>query len=139
MLSSKAKTMVETYKGNVIFIGPDIWEETVSPWFKEDNSLFPDWKEHALKNDALKVRIGRWDVPGKPITILVDFQQFFSQKNEIYKQMWDEYQVNSLHDYGDYDESRMFDYSTGRDIARCYNYTKLLPKKVIAHFNEWTL
>lgn len=139
VLSSKAKTMVETYNGNIIFIGPDIWKDSPSPWFEEDNNLFTEWKEHAYKNDKLKVRTGRWNVPGKPITILVDFQQFFSQKNDIYKQMWDEYQVNSLHAYGDYDESCMFAYSTGRVIESFYNYNKLSAKNVIAHFNEWML
>lgn len=139
VLSSKAKTMLEIYKGNVIFIGPDIWYETGSPWFIEDDCLYPEWRDSALKNDNLKVRIGRWDVPGKPVAILVDFQQFYAKKNEIYAYMWDNYKVDSLHGYGDYDESCMFAYSTGCVIESFYNYHNLSDKNVIAHFNEWML
>lgn len=139
VLSTKAKTMLEVYKGNVVFIGPDVWQNEPNPWFKEDKKLHAEWKKEALKNDDLKVRIGRWLVPGNPTVILVDFQQFFAQKNEIYGYMWDKFKVDSLHGYGDYDESCMFAYSTGVVIESFYKFHKLQKKNVIAHFNEWML
>jgi len=139
VISSKAKTMLEVYKGNVIFIGPDVWHDQPNPWFKEDKKLHAEWKDYALKNDNLKVRLGRWKVPGEPMVILVDFQQFFAHKDEIYAQMWNKFEVDSLHAYGDYDESCMFAYSTGVVIESFYKYNKLQKKDVVAHFNEWML
>lgn len=44
------------------------------------------------------------NIPGEPIVILVDFYPFFSKRNEIYGRMWEDFKVDSLHAYGDYDE-----------------------------------
>ncbi len=137
VLSSKAKTMLNIYSGNVIFIGPDIWKQSQSPWMTEDNSLLPGWSEFALKNYGLKVRTGYWDVPGKPIVILVDFRYLFNKKNDIYSRMWEKYKVDSLNAYGDYDESCMFAYASGIAIESFYEFHKLDNKNVIAHFDEW--
>ncbi|NDW08836.1 glycogen/starch synthase [Dysgonomonas sp. 520] len=139
VLSSKAKTMQTIYNENVLFIGPDIWDNTKSPWFREDKNLLPEWVEHARKKDGLKIKIGRWDVPGQPKTVLVDFTQFFEQKDKIYAQMWEKFGVDSMPAYGDYDESCMFAYATGVVIESYYKFHKMGRKKVIAHFNEWML
>jgi len=139
VLSSKAKTMLEVYNGNVIFIGPDVWKNNESLWFIEDKKLLSAWKKHAIAIDGLKIRVGYWNVPGKPIAILVDFDQFYAIKDSIYAEMWNKFGVDSLHGYGDYDESCMFAYSTGKVIESFYTYNKLDTKNVIAHFNEWML
>lgn len=44
--------------------------------FSENENLCAAWREHALKKDGLKVRVGRWNIPGEPIVILVDFYPF---------------------------------------------------------------
>lgn len=139
VLSTKAKSMQVIGKDRVIFIGPDVWKEKESPWFKEDKVLLAEWKKVAKEQDRLAVRVGRWDVPGNPIVILVDFESFFPLKNLIYGDMWHKFGVDSLHAYGDYDESCMFAYATGTVIESFYKYHKLENKKVIAHFDEWML
>ena len=139
VLSSKAKTMVNIYNGNVMFIGPDIWEKHESLWFIEDKSLYSDWMKYALEKEGLKMRIGYWNVPGRPIAVLVDFRQYYPHKNQIYSEMWNKFGVDSLPAYGDYDESCMFAYATAVVIESFYNYNKLRSKNVIAHFNEWML
>lgn len=139
VLSTKAKSMQDLNKDKVIFIGPDVWEKGESPWFEEDETLFNEWKKAAEKSDNLKIRIGRWAIPGDPITILVDFKQFFDLKNTIYGDMWNRYHVNSLDAYGDYDESCMFAYATGVVIESFYKFHKLEKKNVIAHFDEWMM
>jgi len=139
VLSTKAKSMQELCKDRVIFIGPDVWREKKNPWFKEDKTLLADWKKNAISRDKLNIRIGRWDVPGEPIVVLVNFDQFMSMKDAIYGDMWNKFGVDSLHAYGDYDESCMFAYATGVVIESFYKYHKLEKKKVIAHFDEWML
>ena len=89
-------------------------KERTIPCFIESDNLCAAWKEHALKKDDLSVRVGRWNIPGEPIVILVDFQPFFEKKNEIYTEMWNHFQVDSLHAYGDYDEASMFSYAAGK-------------------------
>ena len=136
VLSTRAKTLQDKIKDHVIFIGPDCWGEKVCPFFKEDNSLFPQWRSK-VAGEGLKVKIGRWTVPGEPIAILVDYQPFFADKDRIYGQLWEDFQVDSLHAYGDYDDSLMFSYAAGKVVESFYNANIPAGKKVVFHVNEW--
>ena len=136
VLSSRAKTLQEEMKDHIIFIGPDFWKENESPYFKEEKSLFAEW-QWAAKEQGLTVRVGRWTVPGEPIAVLVDFNPFFEQKNEIYGWLWENYQVDSLHAYGDYDEASMFSYAAALVVESIYKEFKLQDSRVIYHANEW--
>ena len=136
VLSTRAKTLQEEMKDRILFIGPDFWKQEESPYFKEDKSLFAEWQWEA-KEQGLKVRVGRWTVPGEPIAILVDFNPFFEQKNEIYGWLWENYGVDSLHAYGDYDEASMFSYAAGLVVESYYNHYLNKGQRVIYHANEW--
>lgn len=146
VLSSRAKTLQDRMKDKILFIGPDFWINNEkgedSPYFKEDKTLLADWQQEAKKQD-LNVRVGRWTIPSEPIAILVDFQPYFEKKNDIYGWLWEHYQVDSLHAYGDYDEASMFSYAAALVVESFYNYY-LLPQtsnqpalNVIYHANEW--
>ena len=137
VLSTRAKTLQDKMKDQIIFIGPDCWKDKESPYFVEDKQLFADWKASAEANDALKIKVGRWDIPGQPVSILVDFTPYFEEKDRIYGQMWELYQVDSLHAYGDYDEASMFSYAAALVVESFYKFYGLQQKKVIYHANEW--
>jgi glycogen synthase len=121
----------------LFFIGPDIWRYKTNPLFIESGGIFPEWKEHACEKDNLAIRIGRWNIPGNPIVILVDFQPFFVQKNRIYAQLWEDFQIDSLHAYGDYDEASMFSYAAAKVTESFYRYHALLTDKVVYQAHEW--
>jgi glycosyltransferase involved in cell wall biosynthesis len=136
VLSTRAKTLQEALQDKIIFIGPDFWKEQESPYFREDKSLFADWQSEAGLQ-GLKVRVGRWTVPGEPIAILVDFNPYFEKKNEIYGWLWENYGVDSLHAYGDYDEASMFSYAAALVVESFYNQYLDSSQKVVYHANEW--
>ena len=136
VLSTRAKTLQDRLHDRLVFIGPDCWKETESPYFQEDDNLFREWQLAASKQ-GLKIRVGRWTVPGEPIAVLVDFNQYFSKKNEIYGQLWNDFQVDSLHAYGDYDEASMFSYAAALVVGSFYDFYLDATKKVIYHGNEW--
>ena len=136
VLSPRANTLQQEMQDKVFFIGPDVWHENACPYFKEDAKLLADWKKTATE-EGLKVKVGRWTIPGNPIAILVDFQKYFEKKNEIYGWLWENYQVDSLHAYGDYDEASMFSYATGLVVESYYNFALTKKDKVIYHANEW--
>ena len=141
VLSTRAKTLQEEMKDHIIFIGPDVWKENDCPYFKEDPSLFAEWQWEA-KQQALNVRVGRWTIPGEPIAILVDFYPYFEKKNELYGWLWENYQVDSLHAYGDYDEASMFSYAAALVVESMYHHyvkggTFDNKTRVIYHANEW--
>lgn len=137
VLSTRAKTLQGYLKDKVIFLGPDFPEHD-NTYFIEDKEMFSDWKAQALK-ESLNVRVGRWNVPGEPISILIRFDQYFDEKNHIYTWLWENYQVDSLHAYGDYDEASMFSYAAAKVVESFYNYYLDASKKVIYHGNEWML
>ena len=136
VLSTRAKTLQEKFEDKIIFIGPDFWKEKESPYFREEPSLFAEWQWEA-KEQGLKVRVGRWTVPGEPIAVLVDFTPYFEKKNEIYTWLWENYHVDSLHAYGDYDEASMFSYAAGLVVESFYNHFLSKKQKVVYHANEW--
>ena len=136
VLSTRAKTLQEKLQDRIIFIGPDFWKESESPYFREEPSLFAEWQWEA-KEKGIRVRVGRWIIPSEPIAILVDFNPFFEKKNEIYAWLWEQYKVDSLHAYGDYDEASMFSYAAGLVVESFYNHYLNDKQKVVYHANEW--
>lgn len=137
VLSTRANTLQKVHKDRIIFIGPDCWQGKENIYFTEDNTIFSDWKRQVEGDGSLKLRIGRWNVPGRPISILVDFEQFYAPKNEIYSKLWEDFQVDSLHGYGDYDEASMFSYAAAKVVESFYNFYLNSETKVIYHGNEW--
>lgn len=137
VLSTRANTLQTRFKDRLIFIGPDFWSGKENPLFIESENLCAAWKQHAIEKDNLKVRVGRWNIPGQPIVILVDFLPFFVKRNEIYADMWNNFQVDSLHGYGDYDEASMFAYATGKVIESFYRFNLTENDKVVFQAHEW--
>ena len=135
VLSTRAKTLQDAFRDKIIFIGPDLADAN-DLYFLEDETLFIEWRKQALA-EGLAIRVGRWKVPGEPIAVLVDFSQYFKDKNEIYTRLWELYQVDSLHAYGDYDEASMFSYGAAKVVESFYNFYLDKSKKVIYHGNEW--
>lgn len=140
VLSTKAKTLQKLHKDHVIFIGPDVWtDERPALDFIESKTILKKWRETALLPEGLAVRVGRWDIPGRPIAILVKFDAMYASKDEFYGKMWDKFGVDSLHAYGDYDEACAFGRAAAAVIETLVNYFGAKAGNVIAHFDEWTL
>lgn len=136
VLSTRAKTLQQKWHDNLIFIGPDLGQgKEETPLFVEDKKLHADWKK-SLAQEGLHIRVGRWDIPGQPLTVLVDFQPLFAEKDAIYARAWELFQVDSLHAYGDYDESSMFSYAAGK-VAEVITKGYLSGKRVIYQAHEW--
>lgn len=139
VLSTKAATLKKQLGDNLFFIGPDLWDQQESPFFNPASATpqLKAWAEKA-QSEGLKVRVGRWNVPGEPLVVLVDFRPFYSLKNAFYGQMWEWYGVNSMSAYGDYDEGCTFAHASAVVIESLFKHLCPLRSNAIAHFNEWT-
>lgn len=138
VLSTRARTLSKKLQDNLLFIGPDVWQSQPSPYFEEDQEVLSNWVIHFNQTTNLNIRAGRWKIHGNPIAILVDFKPLMESKNDIYGEIWEKFGVDSIHAYGDYDESSMFGYATGIVMESYYNYFQLKKTdNVVAHFNEW--
>ena len=147
VLSTHAKQLGKTLGDQLCFVGPDIEKiycpDQPNPLFSEESTPLDAWRDQ-LSDTLFKVRTGRWNVPGSPLAVLVDFRPYYDLKNQIYSQMWDWFKVDSLHEYGDYSEACMFAYASGEVIKSMVDFKQAkLGKKAnkidfIAHFHEWT-
>ena len=137
VIATKSLYLKGEYRSHHIMVGPDVWMDTESnPDFIEDPSLYRAWRTHAL-TEGLRVRIGRWNVPGRPVAILVDFKQFLTRQNEILTDFWKKFGVDSLTGNWDYRESALFGYAAGRVIESFYRFNLDSSDKVVAQFHEW--
>ena len=122
VISTKALSIVKEYSDNYILIGPDVWKETrENPDFIEDRSLYKSWREKA-ENNGLHIRIGRWNIAGKPIVVLVDFTPYFSEKDKIFAYFWETYKLDSISGQWDYIEPALFGYAAGKVIESFYEF-----------------
>lgn len=139
VLSTKAKVLQEKMKDRTIFIGPDVWSENnPSPFFKEYKTLLKKASAKLNLPYSIKIRVGRWNIPGKPIVVLVKFDGIYPHLNSIYGRMWELYGVDSLHAYGDYSEGCAFGIASAIVCSALTEHLNADKKEVIAHFDEWT-
>ncbi len=136
VVTTKALELSEVYKQKHILIGPDIWHDEECPEFEEDTSLFVSWKKR-LKEEGLRVRVGRWKIASKPIVFLVDFTALIDKKDLIFKKLWERFQLDSLSGRWDYVEAALFGYATGMVIESFVRYNSNFREKVVAQFHEW--
>lgn len=157
VLSTRAASMQKEHPDHVVFFGPDFGSH--SDLYFEDatrqknKTSLPAWLTRWASDRAetdIPVRIGRWNVPGQPLAILLRADALWAKKNEIYGWAWQNFGVQSHAAYGDYDESCLFGYAAGMVMTSLYDaiidrFTEgqktasLKDKKpnVVMHANEW--
>lgn len=83
------------------------------------------------------MKVGRWNVRGKPIVFLVDFTTLFPDKDKMLHHLWVRYGLDSLSGQWDYKEPLMFGYAAGKVIEFFYRYHVNSNERVVAHFHDW--
>ena len=137
VIASKAPTVKKMLGDKYITIGPDFSQDAANPEFKEDNTLMAAWRQSLYNDRGVRVRIGRWNIESSPIAILIDFKSFIREKDEILKQLWESYHVDSLSGQWDYVEPVLFGHAAGVVIASFVEQMCAPTDKVVAHFHEW--
>jgi|WetSurSiteA1Bulk_404760.scaffolds.fasta_scaffold00197_8 glycogen phosphorylase/synthase len=138
VIATKSFTLVNELQNNLILIGPDLIkdESNGNVEFIEDPQLFIAWKRQA-EAEGLKLRIGRWNIQGYPIAILLNFSSYFQDKDKIFFELWEKYKLDSLPGQWDYVEPALFGYASGRVIESFIKFNLNTYDRIIAHFHEW--
>ena len=133
VISSKA-AYISARVPNYFLIGPylpnhppkDFIEEIVPEELKE---VFFE-----MKNRGILCHYGRWLIKSEPRVILVDFSNFYSQKNEIKSKLWEQYKIDSLDAGFDFEEPVVFSVAVANllDLIQ-----RKMQKKIIVQFHEW--
>ena len=137
VIATKSLFLKSQLKRHHILIGPDVWMDTdANPDFQEDPLLWQAWRIDAASK-GLRLRIGKWNVPGSPVAVLVDFKQFLTRQNDILTEYWERFGVDSITGNWDYKESALFGYVAGKVIESYCKFFLDASDKVVAQFHEW--
>ncbi len=137
VVSTKAKTLVEKLGDHYVTIGPWLLSGKGGSESFEEETGFADFCE-ACRALGVPVRVGRWRIPGRPRTILVEFSGLFAKKDEILKELWERYQVDSLFGHWDYIEPVTFGHAAGIVIEKwMHEHGGETQRGAVAQFHEW--
>ncbi len=137
VIATKALNMSKELQNRHILIGPDVWRETrQNPEFTEDSQLLKGWRVQAAE-EGLRIRVGRWNVSGSPVAILVDYSLYLPKKDQIFAGFWESYKLDSLSGQWDYTQSVLFGYATGKVIESFIKFNLSPHQKAVAQFHEW--
>ena len=135
VLESKADKMLSHYHENYILIGP-YYKEKARGEFKEEAPPVEIKKVfQRLEEEGIRCHYGKWLIKGKPSAILIDFNDYFYRVNDIKKDLWESFGVDSLNSGYDFDEPVCWSHAVGRVIREISSEYK--SNKIIAHFHEW--
>lgn len=135
VLSSKARHMKEYYDDNYFLIGPYILESCKS-CFKEESvpEIYKD-TYNRLKEKGIIIHFGIWLVEGEPKVILVDYRNYWSAVNEIKKDVWDNFGLDSLNSPYDFNEPVLWSWAVGilmENIGKVHQ-----GMNIVLHAHEW--
>jgi phosphorylase/glycogen(starch) synthase len=137
VVSTKAKTLVERFGDDYVAIGPWLLSSTPSSDLFEEDPSYGEFCE-SCRAMRVPVRVGRWKIPGRPLTILVEFSSLFAEKDAILAKLWESYKVDSLFGAYDYLEPVLFGHAAGMVIEKWW-LEEVAPRSraAVAQFHEW--
>ena len=134
VVSSKALKSRDIFNDRYYVLGPLLQHNS---GFEETDE--PIWEKirQALAEKEIVAKLGRWDIPGNPRAILVDFTKRYDS-NQLLYELWKNFGVDSLSGGWDYIEPVMFSTLCGEVIGAIHE-AKVMPKNghSIALFHEW--
>jgi len=135
VLSSKASLVNEIYKNNYYLIGP-YFQGSLQGQFQD---MPPDEElkqifDH-LGHHGIYCHYGKWLIDSSPSTILIEFSNFRDKTNDIKKELWEDYRIDSLRGAYDYDEPLAWGYAVGMLLEHLGR--RFADKKIVAQFHEW--
>ena len=142
VLKSKARPTIKQYGEKYCLIGPYFSQASKGEFEQAD---VPDeWRESFsdLEKEGLLLKFGYWLVGGNPKTILVDFSKWMEKGDQIKKELWEKYQIDSFNSSFDFTEPLVWSWAVGRVIEKLVEIssgTAKLPsgKKIVVQFHEW--
>ena len=134
VLTSKASKIKDYYNDQYYLIGP-YFPENLKGEFEEISPGKFKKAFQRLEKQGIRCHLGRWLIEGEPKVILIDFKDFWGQADEIKKQLWEDYKINSLYADHSFVEPIVWSWAAGKLIEEIDK--ELKGKKIVAQFHEW--
>ncbi len=88
-----------------------------------------------LRNQGIPVHYGRWLVPGRPRTILIDYRARYSHLDSDKYTLWKDHGISSYSNDGEVNEVVAFGMACAEFMRLMTEHVKDRP--LLAHFHEW--
>ena len=128
VVKSKAAKMVEVYGNNYFMVGPYFASKAIAEFQEELPNEFCRATFEELKKFGIICHFGKWLSEGNPSVILIDFVNYKNRTNNIKRELWDWYGIDSLRAPPDYDEPLVWAYAVGiliEKLSSRYNNKKI--------------
>ncbi len=135
VVMSKAGKMVEIYGNDYYMIGPYFASKATGHFQEEIPNELCKQPFEELKKLGIICHYGKWLIEGSPNAILIDFENYRHRTDEIKKELWDWYKIDSLRAPSDYNGPLVWAYAAGMLIEKLSGFSA--DKKIVAHFHEW--
>ncbi len=136
VLSTRAKTLVERHGDAYLAVGPWLLSGgNVDRVLEPDSEL--DGFAEGCRAAGVPVRAGRWLVPGRPRTLLVEFSGLFARKDDLLRDLWDRHRVDSLRGDWEYEEPVVFGAAAALVVERWWREFCGGGTGAVAQFHEW--
>lgn len=125
----------QSYAGdNYFLLGPDLGN---NPDFEPapDDPVFRNLIP-SFEAKGLNVRMGYWNVEGRPRAILVSFKNRYEQDKLLFE-LWQDFGVDSFGGEWEYVEPVLFSTVCGEVIATVFESLSTPQDQAMAHFHEW--
>ena len=134
VIKSKASNIIDYYKENYFLIGPYFADKALGVFLEEapPEQLNPLFK--SLQKEGIIVRTGKWLIEGEPSVFLIDFNSIRHKANDIKKELWESFKIDSLRGAADYDEPIVFSYAAYRLIK---GLSEIFNEKIVVQSHEW--
>jgi glycogen(starch) synthase len=137
VLRTKARTMIDRWKERYALVGP-YNERTAATEFEETS---PDgvWRDilNAAERRGVVARHGRWLVPGRPRTILLDHSARFGRLHEDKYLLWADHGIATDPTDQEVNECVAFGFSVVELLAAAAEVNASAQRPTLAHFHEW--
>ncbi len=136
VVSTKARNVGERLDGRHVLVGP---------WLDDHRDGCPDLEptpEHAefvqrCADAGLPVCVGRWNVPGRPLTILVRPNALVDEQDDLLARTWEEHRVDSLLGAWEYVEPFLFGFAAGRVVELWWTHVAEEHGRAVVQCHEW--
>ncbi len=137
-VATKARALAARMGDAHVAVGPWLLSAGDANAVLESDPAYDGFAD-ACRAAGVPVRVGRWRIPGRPRTVLVDFSALLSRKDELLRALWDRYRVDSLFGGWDYVEPVLFGHAAGLVVELWWrHYVAGTSRTAVAQFHEWT-
>jgi glycogen(starch) synthase len=137
VLRTKAKAMMEHWGERYCLVGP-YNPATAATEFDETrpDGVWRDLLDRAARRGVV-AHHGRWLVPGRPRTILVDHRARFGRLHEDKYLLWADHGISTPPDDGEVNEVVSFGFAAAELLAAAAEANEPNHRATLAHFHEW--